>query len=231
MFCTTVLGTCVGAALLTSRLWLSGLALVGLAAMAVILVVATVLARPHLVLADREHLKAWQGVEWSCTAIIAAWPNIRGISGIEDARSVIENARWDLACLIAERGGLSGAHSEAKFAEYGLDPDDPLRGDLAVRRDQLALRLASIDAEIARRVGRLRSLAEQCAKFAHHQAVMRRAPRVAQRARHALERADSAMLSVSQWEVRPDPASELSDRTEAVLSAYRELTLGAKERP
>jgi hypothetical protein len=229
VFWTTVLGTCLGAALLTRRMWLPGMALVGLAAVVVLLVVSTLFARPHVVVADREHLKTWQCVEQSCTMIIAAWPSIGAMIGVKDAATVIENARWDLACLIARRGGLSGAHHQATFAEYGLDPNVPLRDDLAVRRDQLALRLASIDAEIANRVGRLRSLAERCAHFAHEQAAARRAPRVARRARQALERADSAILSVTPWEVRPDPATDLSDRTEAVLTAYRELTEGSKD--
>jgi hypothetical protein len=207
VFWTTVLGTCLGAALLTRRMWLPGMALVGLAAVVVLLVVSTLFARPHVVVADREHLKTWQGVEQSCTMIIAAWPSIGAMIGVKDAATVIENARWDLACLIARRGGLSGAHHQATFA----------------------LRLASIDAEIANRVGRLRSLAERCAHFAHEQAAARRAPRVARRARQALERADSAILSVTPWEVRPDPATDLSDRTEAVLTAYRELTEGSKD--
>ncbi len=228
---TTVPSASIGAALLTRRLWLPGLALVGLAGVAVIVVVGTLLARPRVVVADRDHLTAWQDVEKSSSMILIAWPNIEGMSGIKDAVSVIEDARWELARLIAERGRLSGAHSQATFAQYGLDPDDPLRDELTIRRDQLAVRLAAMDAEIARRVDRLRSLGKHCAHFAHDRAAMRRAPKVARRARQAVEEADSAMLSVTEWEVRPDPATELSDRTEAVLSAYQELTAGPKDRP
>jgi hypothetical protein len=226
VFWTTASALCVGSVLLTIGLWRPGLTLLGLCCVPAVLVVSTLLARPRVVLADREHLKTWQDVEKSCAMIVRAWPSVRGMSGIKDARWVIERARWDFACLVAERGRLSGAHSQTKFAEYGLDPEDPLRAELAVRRDQLALGLASMDAETARRANRLRSLAEHCAHFAHDQAVMVRGPRVTRRAREVVERADSVILNVTAWEVRPDPATELSDRTEAVLSAYRELAAG-----
>jgi hypothetical protein len=118
---------------------------------------------------------------------------------------------------------LSDASNDAKFAEYGLEPDDSLRGDLAGRRDQVTRRLASTDAQIADRIGRLRSLAEHCAHFARDRDAMIRAPRKARRAREALERADAAIRDVSEWDVRTDPAIGLSERTEAVLTAYREL--------
>lgn len=220
---TTVLSLCGGAALLITHLWLPGLVLVGLAAVVVALVVAGRIARPRMVLADREYVNAWQNVEKSCTAIQAAWPTVRGMTGVRNVLPVIQNARWDLARLIARRGRLSKAQSEAKFAEYGLDPDDPLRDELATRRDQLAVRLSAMDAEIAARISRLRSLADQCAHFAYHQAALRRASKVARRARQAVQDADSAILSTADWQVRPDPVKDISERTEAVSAAYREL--------
>ncbi len=80
-----------------------------------------------------------------------------------------------------------------------------------------------MDDEIAGRADRLRSLAEQCARFAYDLAAACRAPRVTGRARRAVERADSAMLDAARWEARTDPVAELADRTEAVLAAYRDL--------
>ncbi|GAA5178929.1 hypothetical protein GCM10023322_07270 [Rugosimonospora acidiphila] len=213
-----------GAALQTTHLWLPGLALIGLAALMTVLLVATALIRPRVVLAGREHLKTWQGVETACVVVQRAWPAVRSMTGVKNVRPVIEDARWDLACLIASRGRLSGACNEAKWAGYGLDDDDPLRGELATRRDQLAGHLSSMDAEIAARADRLRSLADRCARFASHQGALRWAPKVARRARRAVQAADSAMMDEAAWRVRPDPATDVSERTEAVLAAYRELT-------
>lgn len=219
-----ILSGCVGVALLTKRLSLPGLVLVGAAVVVVVLVIAARGAQPRVVLADREYLNKWPDVDKWCAVVRRTWPQISGMSGINDAVPMVNRARWDLACLIAERGRLSGARSEAKFAEYGLDPDDPLRDELASRRDQLDLRLTEVDTDITCRISRLRSLAEHCAHFAHDQAAASRAPRVARRAQQAVELADSAILSSTAWEVRADPATELAERTDAVLAAYRELT-------
>ncbi len=221
---TVVFGACAGAALLTRRPWLPGLVLVGVAVVVVVLVIAGHVAQPRVVLTDRAHLNKWPDVERWCAVVRRTWPQISGMTGIKDAAPVVNHARWDLARLIVERGRLSGVRSQAKFAEYGLDPDDPLRDELASRRDQLDARLAAMDIEIAGRVKRLQSLAEHCAHFAHVQATASRAPRVARRAQHVVERADSVILSSTGWEARADPAAELSERTEAVLAAYRELT-------
>lgn len=157
---------------------------------------------------------------------MTVWPHVEGMSGIKDVVPVIESARWDLARLSAERGRLAEAQNEATFARYGLDPDDSLRGDLAARRDQLTLRLASLDEDVARRVGRLRSLAEHSAQFAHDQDAVLREPGKARRAQEALKRADSAILDAAPWDVRSDPAMDLSERVDAVLAAYRELAAG-----
>jgi hypothetical protein len=216
----TFFGAAVGVVLLTNQLWLPGAVLLGLVSAAVLLVAGALLTRPHVTLADRH---AWGDIDKSCRAIAAAWPDIGGVSGARDVTPAIDSARWDLARLIAERARLSDASNDAKFAEYGLEPDDSLRGDLAGRRDQVTRRLASTDAQIADRIGRLRSLAEHCAHFARDRDAMIRAPRKARRAREALERADAAIRDVSEWDVRTDPAIGLSERTEAVLTAYREL--------
>ena len=216
----TVVAIAVGVALLSRQLWLPGMALLALASAAVIVVSGALLARPHIDVVDR---RAWWDIERWCQTIVKAWPHVRGMSGIKDVAPVIENARWDLARLTAERGNLVDAQNEATFAQYGLNPEDSLRSDLAARRDQLTLRLASMDEEVACRVGRLRSLAEHCAQFAYGQDAVVRAPKKARRAQEALKRADSAILDAAPWDVRSDPAIDLSERTEAVLAAYREL--------
>jgi hypothetical protein len=141
LFWTTTLSAGAGAALLAQHQLLPGLALVGSAGVAVAPVVLARVARPRVVLADRAHLSEWHNIEKWCAVIERAWPTIRGMTGIKDARPVIQDARWDLACLIAERGRLSGARSQATFAGYGLAPDDPLWDDLASRREQLDVRM------------------------------------------------------------------------------------------
>ena len=220
----TVVAIAVGATLLSKQQWLPGMTLLGLASVAVIGAGGVLLARPRITVVDR---RAWWDIEKWCQTIIRAWPHVEGVTGIRDVSTVIESARWDLARLTAERAKLAEAQNEATFAQYGLDPGNPLRGDLAARRDQLTLRLASMDNEVARRVGRLRSLAEHCVQFAYGQDALVRAPKKARRAQEALKRADLAILDAAPWDVRSDPAIDLSERTEAVLAAYRGLAAEA----
>ena len=216
----TVVAMAAGVTLMSRQLWLPGVALLILASAVVIVVAGVLSVRPQVLVVDR---RAWWDIEKWCQAIITAWPQVVGMSDIKDVAPVIESARWELARLAAERGKLVEARREVTFAQYGLGADDSLRGDLAVRRDHLTSRLASMDEEIARRVGRLRSLAEHCAQFAYGQDAVIRAPRKVRRAHEALKRADSAILGAAPWEVRSDPAIDLSERTVAVLAAYREL--------
>jgi hypothetical protein len=216
----TVVAMAAGVILISRQLWLPGVALLILASAVVIVVAGVILVRPQVHVVDR---RAWWDIEKSCQTIVTAWPHVAGMSGIKDVAPVIESARWEIARLAAERDKLVEARNQALFAQYGLDPDDSLRGDLAARHDLLTLRLASMDEETARRVGRLRSLAEHCAQFAYGQDAVIRAPKKVRRAHEALKRADSAILGAAPWEVRSDPAIDLSERTVAVLAAYREL--------
>jgi hypothetical protein len=124
---------------------------------------------------------------------------------------------------MADQQRIHTALYDAKQAEYGLARNDPLRAELADRRALLAERLTRLDAEIARRTDQFIALARQWAEFAYHRAVAERQARAARRAVGTLEGLDLTLHEVSQWETRVDPATDLAERTEAVLAAYREL--------
>jgi hypothetical protein len=178
-------------------------------------------ARPRVLVVDR---RAWYDIEKWCRTIVTTWPRVDAMTGIEDVTAVIASARWDLARLQAEKGELVAVRNETTFARYGLTWEDPLRRQLAERRDQISHRLAAVEEEISRRTVRLRTLAEQCAQLSPRPEAGRRISKRERRALEALKRADSAMAGAEPWDVRTDPTTDLSARTAAVLTAYRELT-------
>ncbi|MBU2665177.1 hypothetical protein KOI35_16870 [Actinoplanes bogorensis] len=176
--------------------------------------------RPRVVVHER---RAWFDVEKWCRTILDAWPQVDGMAGLDDVTATIGSARWDLARLLAEKSELVSVRNEATFAQYGFAWEDPLRRELAARRDQVAQRLAALEEEIDRRTSRLRTLAEQCAHLTRRPAPARQLSKREQRALRAIERADSVILDTAPWDVRTDPATDLSAQTSAVLTAYREL--------
>ncbi len=226
MVLTAVVAAAGGVVLLSRQSWLPGVALVAPAVAAILAVAGALLARPRAAVVDGH---AWWDVEKWCRTILSAWPRAEGMIGLEDVTAVVESARWDLARLHAERGELVAARDEATFAQYGFDWDDPLRQQLGARREQVVQRLETLDQEIARRSGRLRSLAEHCAHLSYRPDSARRTSKRERRAYKALAQADSAMVGAAPWDVRTDPATDLAEQTAVVLTAYQELAAGHEE--
>ncbi|MCY1141542.1 hypothetical protein OWR29_26390 [Actinoplanes sp. Pm04-4] len=210
----------IGVILLSQQLLLLALTLIGAAVAALIVLASALLARPKAFVTDR---RAWYDVEKWCRTILAAWPHVEGIAGIQDVASVIASARWDIARLQDEKGNLVAARDEATFAQYGIDVDDPLRLDLADRRDQVILRLTALDEEIVRRTDRLRTLAEHCIHLGYQPKLAGKELKRRRRAREALAKVDSAIVEAAPWNIRPDPTTDLSEQTAMVVVAYREL--------
>lgn len=216
-------GTSAAAGLLfTHHAWIA-LVVFGLPSIAGAVVLVAVLTRQAVVLYERDLTKTWLSVAKAYAAMGRSLPELRGMIDVRQARAVIERARIDLALLMVDRQRIHAALYDAKQAEYGLAADDPLRAELADRRDLLGERLARLDAEVARRTDRFIALARQWAEFAYHRAVAERQARAARRAIGTLEGLDLTLHEVSRWETRVDPATDLAERTEAVLAAYQEL--------
>ncbi|SBT50398.1 hypothetical protein [Micromonospora auratinigra] len=174
----------------------------------------------HVLLADRFR---WEQVDRACEAIVRHLPRASTLSRAE-VRSAVQTARWDLACLMRDQARLMDLERATLRSAVGLAEDDPLRSELDVRRALVAERLHAIQAEVDRRLGRLTRLALNSTAIATEVAKRRRSRAAAERARRTLARVDTGIAEAAVSATRTDPAADFTERAEAILAAYRELS-------
>ena len=149
--------------------------------------------------------------------IVLTWPALERLGDPTDPQDTLERTLWDLAHALAERGELRSA-VRALRASVG----EPIGAGLLFaavtdRQAELTQRLTALDAEVSRRAGRLRHLAGLCQAFLEHRAAQARA-------RVRVNAADALLGAIKARPNRdPEPAETLTERTETVLAAYREL--------
>jgi hypothetical protein len=198
-------------------------ALIAPAGVAVALVVAAMTTRPSVNLYLRARIARYLTIDKACAVMIRALPRMNGLIDAREARSVLDRTRLDLARLLADHERVAGALSDAKNAEYGLAPGDPLRADLADRRARLTTRLNAIGAEADRRSQRILDLAQQFSDYVYYRERKDREARAARRALAVLDGLDHALNDLPDRTATADPAADFADHAEAVLTAYREL--------
>ncbi|MEV0560345.1 hypothetical protein [Dactylosporangium sp. NPDC050588] len=149
--------------------------------------------------------------------IVLTWPALERLGDPTDPHDTLERTLWDLAHALAERGELRTA-ARALRASVG----EPIGAGLLFaavtdRQAELTQRLTEVDAEVSRRVGQLRHLAGLCQGFLDQRAAQ-------SRARVRIDAADALLGAISGRPPRDaEPAETLTERTETVLAAYREL--------
>ena len=190
------------------------LGLAGLVASARRLVPLLLAPRHGVVHVPPPALPAWREAERAEQRIRASWPSLGAMADPPDIGPALDRARYRLAVLPHRRAELDRALQELRSATDGLSPDAPLRLEAHERGTEFAALRAELSARIAERIAALRRLAEAAGEHAHHAAR-------ADRARDALRRAEAAALDP---EPPGDAVAELTERTEAVLAAYRELS-------
>ncbi|MGI5236856.1 hypothetical protein [Dactylosporangium sp. CA-139066] len=189
-------------------------ALSGLVAAARAVVPRALAPRHGLVYVPPAALPAWREAERAEQRIRASWPSLGAMADPPDIGPALDRARYRLALLLHRRDELDRALQELRAATNGLPAGAPLRAEAHERGAEFAARRAELSDRIAERIGALRRLAEAAGDHAHH--VSR-----SDRARDALRRAEAAAIGP---EPAPDAVAELTERTEAVLAAYRELS-------
>jgi hypothetical protein len=148
------------------------------------------------------------------------WPELGGLVDPADAGSMLASALWDLSGVLVRRQQVRRVLADLDGSRFGDPPATDAARELEQHRTSAAELLAGLDADIARRVG--------------HLAAAERAGRDVIQERDARRAADDAARSLRG--LTPDPllpqssedaASELAERTETVLAAYRELIADA----
>jgi hypothetical protein len=179
-------------------------------------VLAPILLRPRhgLLIVPRGEADAWHEAGGSIVRIRAAWPALGAMADPVRIGPALDQARWGVAVLLFRRAAVTRALKELDEAVRGLAEQAPLRAEVADRRAELAGRHAELDGQVAERLQALRRLAEVTGAHAQE--------------RRRVERVRSALRRVRQADEgggeRPDVVAEVTERTAAVLTAYRELS-------
>jgi hypothetical protein len=160
-------------------------------------------------------LRDWQQVEAAGRTIINSWPALGDMAEPADIAPTLRRTRFQLARLIAARDRLDKSIEDLRAAPRGLPQDDPLRAEVNEQGRILGDRHRQITEQITDRIDALQRLATRSGEFAHQR-------EVADRARRSLKRAADTAAHLPAL-ARDDPVQELTERTEAVLDAFREL--------
>ena len=146
--------------------------------------------------------------------VTETWPALSGLIDQRDAQWALNEALWELAVILGRRQdarriveSLEGHRTDE------LSPTSELGESLAGQLAKAVAALGRLDADIAARRASIASAEETGRRFVREQELIRKL-REASRSLDA-QPADAAGV---------DAASELADRTAAVIEAYRELS-------
>jgi hypothetical protein len=187
------------------------------------LVLTALWTRTAITLGGRDAMRAWVPVQQAYLQAERFVPAVRDILPGEEPAEVLRHARMEIARLVADRSRLRRSRRDAVSGCYGLPLDDPLRVRLTERIREIDSRIAEIGIEVTRRTEALTSLAKVWAEFVYQRDRATRQARASRRAERALSRTDNALGTTATAADRPDEATDLVERSNAVLAAYREL--------
>jgi hypothetical protein len=160
----------------------------------------------HHVLVEDQDRKAFSDAIDLCQRTAETWPALEGLIDVPLAERQLAQALFDIAGVLERRQVVRDLQVE--LAEHAD------ASELAPRRAKAATALAALDNELTRRLATLNAVAvagEDLIRDERIGALGREADEVLAR----LSDAGAPALS--------DAGSELAERTEAVLQAYREL--------
>jgi hypothetical protein len=179
---------------------------------------------PRLLRLDKEYVRAVDDPDGRAdlrTAQVAVsrieddWPTVAPMLG--PPGTTLDEALWSLAGDLRRRAELQRARQSLTRVRDDLSANDPA---LTARVDELTTRYTAVNSAVEAALRRLKRLADECERL---RAVVTAPSRVAE----VVRQADTVLNGARAAEIadlpRPDPTGELSERTEAVLAAYREL--------
>jgi hypothetical protein len=151
------------------------------------------------------------------------WPQLGGLVDPGDAGILLASALWDLSGVLVRRQQVRRVLADLNRSGHDERAVGETAGDLEQHRTSAARLLTDLDADIARRIGHL-AAAERAGRDVIREREARRAVDDAARSLRGLA-ADRQLPQPTD-----DAGSELAERTETVLAAYREL-IGDADRP
>lgn len=160
----------------------------------------------HRVLVDQRDRKVFSDAIDLCQRTTETWPALGALVDVPVAERQLALALFDLAGSLERRRELRDLHAELAEHDGAFE--------LAPRILKATAALAELDDEVTRRLATLNAVAVAGEELIRDQEI----DALAREADEALARLTSAPA------IAPDAGSELAERTEAVLRAYRELS-------
>ena len=169
----------------------------------------------HHVLIDAEERSTFAEAMDVARRIVAVWPRLHDLVDAQAAELLVANALRELAGVLERRQSMRELRDDLGTQRLDdLPADNPAVLSLTDRRSRVAAALTSLDAEVERRMTDLRTTAVAGENFVREReigAVTASADR------------ELARLTPVDLPGTADPGTELAARTDAVLTAYREL--------
>jgi hypothetical protein len=148
--------------------------------------------------------------------ISQTWPLLQGLVDTTAAERLLAHALWELAGVLERRQGLREMRDDLAGQHHDdLPADSRAARDLLAQREKVAAALAGLDAEVDRHVADLTAAAIAGENFIRER-------EIGQLVRETDERL--AMLAPHDLPGEQKSGAELADQTQAVLTAYRDLT-------
>ncbi|GAA1618471.1 hypothetical protein [Actinoplanes couchii] len=163
-------------------------------------------AEHHVLVEDQDRMVFSDAIDL-CRRTSETWPALGDLIDVPTAKRQLAQALFDIAGVLERRQELRELHDE--LAEHAGAPE------LAPRLAKATEALVDVDDELTRRLATLNAVAVTGEQLIHDE----RIGALAREADEVLTRLASPPPAAV-----PDAASELAERTEAVLRAYRELT-------
>jgi hypothetical protein len=187
---------------------------------------APVTARILTSAADRA---AFDEAVGAADAVSATWPRLGALVDTAEAETMLADALWEIAGVLARRQKLSRVLADLSRPDFAAQPAaDETALELRSQLEATQRALADLESDLAQRLASLRR-AEQAGRDFIREDEMRRAIR---QAKETLGSPDPAPTALPSTALTPaDTAAELADQTRSVLAAYRELTAGLHSDP
>jgi len=160
----------------------------------------------HHVLVDEADRKVFSDAIDLCQRTSETWPSLGALIDVPLAERQLAHALFDLAGALERRQELQELRAELAEHDGAFE--------LAPRMAKATTALAALDDEVARRLATLNAVAVAGEELIRDEEI----DALGRQADETLARLTSAEPSTV-----PDAGSELAERTEAVLRAYREL--------
>jgi hypothetical protein len=172
----------------------------------------------HRVLTHPEDKDTFRTALSGAVRTIRSWPALQATIRLGDPGPALARSLWELAGVLAQRAPVRDVHRKLAPVAGEVLVDSAVRADVAVRLSQAEQTLRRLGTEVDQRVRALTTLADETDRFIRQQQALAQARTVVSDADRVL----GALATANQ--PTDDTGAELTERTTAVLTAYRELT-------